>query len=174
MNKEATQKCKGLKLKTSVEKRGNPRMHKAQIEDLRWKKRQPRNASGSNWIPPMKKIATPKCKGLKSKTFDEKRGNPKTKGLKSKTYDEKSGNPKMQGAQFKDLWWKKRQPQNARGSNQKPPMQKEATSMRKGTKNQEPLAHRCKLRQTNAWRWGWRFSVSLNKPIMVNRMRATP
>jgi hypothetical protein len=47
----------------------------------------------------MKKEATPKCKGLKTKTSDEKRGNPKTQGLKTKTSDGKSGNSKMQGAQ---------------------------------------------------------------------------
>jgi hypothetical protein len=35
---------------------------------------------GLNQRPPMKKEATPKCKRLKSKTSDEKRGNPKTKG----------------------------------------------------------------------------------------------
>jgi hypothetical protein len=34
----------------------------------------------------MKKAATPKCKGLKSKNSDEKKGNPK-----------------MQGAQIKDI-----------------------------------------------------------------------
>jgi hypothetical protein len=32
----------------------------------------------------MKKEATPKCKGLKTKTFDEKRGNPKTQGAQNK------------------------------------------------------------------------------------------
>jgi hypothetical protein len=37
----------------------------------------------------MKKWATPKHKGLKSKTFDEKRGNPKTQGAQIKTSDEK-------------------------------------------------------------------------------------
>jgi hypothetical protein len=37
----------------------------------------------------MKKGATPKHKGLKSKTFDEKRGNPKTQGAQIKTSDEK-------------------------------------------------------------------------------------
>jgi hypothetical protein len=34
---------------------------------------------GSKQRPPMKKEATPKCKGLKTKTSDEKRGNPKLK-----------------------------------------------------------------------------------------------
>jgi hypothetical protein len=48
----------------------------------------------------MKKEATPKCKGLKTKTFDEK----------------------------------KRQPQNARGSKERPPMKKEATPKCKGLK----------------------------------------
>jgi hypothetical protein len=58
----------------------------------------------------MKKEATPKCKGLKAKTFNEKRGNPKMHGgskqrppmkkeatlkcigLKTKTSEEKRGN----------------------------------------------------------------------------------
>jgi hypothetical protein len=40
-------------------------------------------ATFAYWLkprPPIKKEATPKCKRLKSKTSDEKRGNPKTKG----------------------------------------------------------------------------------------------
>jgi hypothetical protein len=65
----------------------------------------------------MKKEATSKCKRLKSKTSDEIRGNPKS-----------------QGAQIKDLWWKKSQPQNAKGSNLKPLMKKEATPKCKGLK----------------------------------------
>jgi hypothetical protein len=40
----------------------------------------------------------------------------------------------MQGAQIKDLRWKKRQPQNVRGSNQRPSMKKEATPKYKGLK----------------------------------------
>jgi hypothetical protein len=52
----------------------------------------------------MKKEVIPKHKGLKTKTFDEKRGNPRMhKGLKTKTFDEKIGNPKMQGAQNKGI-----------------------------------------------------------------------
>jgi hypothetical protein len=64
----------------------------------------------------MKKEATPKCKGHKSKTSNEKKKQSqnardlnqrppmkkevtlKRKGLKPKTSDEKRGNPKMQGA----------------------------------------------------------------------------
>jgi hypothetical protein len=38
----------------------------------------------------------------------------------------------MQGAQNKDIQWKKRQPQNARGSKQRPPMKKESTLKCKG------------------------------------------
>jgi hypothetical protein len=34
MKKEATPKCKGLKIKTSDEKRGNPKMQGAQNKDL--------------------------------------------------------------------------------------------------------------------------------------------
>jgi hypothetical protein len=34
----------------------------------------------------------------------------------------------MQGVQTKDLRWKKRQPQNVRGLNQRPPIKKEATT----------------------------------------------
>jgi hypothetical protein len=60
----------------------------------------------------MKKEATLKsAKGLVQKTFDEKRGNPN----------------KRKVAHLKDLWWKKRQPKNARGSFKRPPMKKEAT-----------------------------------------------
>jgi hypothetical protein len=69
----------------------------------------------------MKKDATPKCKRLKTKTFDEKRGSPKMqgtqnkylpekkdatpkrKGLITKTSDEKRANPKTQGVHTKDL-----------------------------------------------------------------------
>jgi hypothetical protein len=88
----------------------------AQKKNLRWKKRQPQNVRGSKQRPPMEKVATPKCRGLKTKASDEKKATLKCKGLKTKVSDEKRGNPKMQGAQNKDLWWKKRQPQNARGS----------------------------------------------------------
>jgi hypothetical protein len=34
--------------------------------------------------PPIKKEAIPKCKRLKRKTSDKRRGNPKTQGLKKK------------------------------------------------------------------------------------------
>jgi hypothetical protein len=68
----------------------------------------------------MKKETTPKCKSLKTKTFDEKKrqpqnargskesppmkkeATPKCKGLKRKTSNKKS-NPKMQRAQKNDL-----------------------------------------------------------------------
>jgi hypothetical protein len=39
---------------------------------------------GSKQRPAMKKEATPKCKGLKTKTSDEKRGNPKKQGAQNK------------------------------------------------------------------------------------------
>jgi hypothetical protein len=51
----------------------------------------------------MKKEATPKCKGLKSKTSNEKEATPKCKGLKPNTSNENRGNPKMQEAQIKYL-----------------------------------------------------------------------
>jgi hypothetical protein len=56
MQKEATPKLKGLKRKTSDEKRGNPEIHGAQKER-----------------PPIKKEATLKCKGLSIKIPDRKR-----------------------------------------------------------------------------------------------------
>jgi hypothetical protein len=43
----------------------------------------------------MKKVAIPKCRGLKSNTSDEKEEVSKRKGLKSKTFDKKRGNPKI-------------------------------------------------------------------------------
>jgi hypothetical protein len=39
---------------------------------------------GSKERPLMKKVATPKCKGLKRKTFDEKRGKPRMHGAQKK------------------------------------------------------------------------------------------
>jgi hypothetical protein len=39
---------------------------------------------GSKERPPMKKEATPKCKGLKTKTSNKKRGKPKTQGTQNK------------------------------------------------------------------------------------------
>jgi hypothetical protein len=41
----------------------------------------------------MKKRGNPNCKGLKTKTSDEKRATPKCKRLKTKTSDEIRGNP---------------------------------------------------------------------------------
>jgi hypothetical protein len=67
MKKEATLKRKGLKTKTSDEK-----------------KRQLQNAWGSKHRAPMKKDATPTCKGHKTKSSDKKRGNPKTQGAQKK------------------------------------------------------------------------------------------
>jgi hypothetical protein len=43
----------------------------------------------------------------------EKEATPKRKGLETKTSDEKRVNPKMQGAPSKDLQGKRRQPQDA-------------------------------------------------------------
>jgi hypothetical protein len=62
----------------------------AHNKDLWWKKRQPQNAMGSKQMPSIKKEATPKCKGLKTKTLDEKETTPKCKGLKTKTFDKKA------------------------------------------------------------------------------------
>jgi hypothetical protein len=67
IKKEATPKCKGLKRKTSNEKRGNPKTQLAQKERPLIKRRQPQNARDS-----------------KRKTSDEKRGNPKMQGAKRK------------------------------------------------------------------------------------------
>jgi hypothetical protein len=83
MKKETTPKCKGLKTK-----------------DLRWKKRQPQNV-----------------RGLKQKTSDEKRGNLEMQAAQNKRpQTEKEATPKCKRLKTKDLQWKKRQPQNARGS----------------------------------------------------------
>jgi hypothetical protein len=79
----------------------------------------------------MKKVATPKCKGLKRKTFDEKRGKPR-----------------MHGAQKKDLWWKKRRSKNARGSIERPPMKKEAMPKNaRGSKERRPIKPKSELAQ---------------------------
>jgi hypothetical protein len=59
MKKEATLKCKGLKRKTSDEKRDNPKMQGAQKER-----------------PPMKKETTPKCNVLKKKYLRWKKRQP--------------------------------------------------------------------------------------------------
>jgi hypothetical protein len=50
----------------------------------------------------MKKVASPKCKGLRNTTFDEKIGNPKMQGDKKNTSDEKRGSLKMQVAKKKN------------------------------------------------------------------------
>jgi hypothetical protein len=46
MRKEAIQKCKGLKLKTSDEKRGNLKTEGAQLNDLQRKKGEAKNTRG--------------------------------------------------------------------------------------------------------------------------------
>jgi hypothetical protein len=52
----------------------------------------------------MKKEATPKCKGLKTKYFYEKRGNPKMQEAQNKRYPMKKGAiPKCKGLKTKDL-----------------------------------------------------------------------
>jgi hypothetical protein len=52
----------------------------------------------------MKKEATPKRKGLETKTSNEKRGNPQNeRGLKQRAPMKKEAIPKMQGAQNKEL-----------------------------------------------------------------------
>jgi hypothetical protein len=79
--------------------------------------RQPQNERTSKERHPMKNEATPECKGLNRKTSDKK-----------------WGSPKMQGAQKKDIQWNMRQPQNTRGSNERPPMKNEATQKWKGLK----------------------------------------
>jgi hypothetical protein len=84
--KRGNPKCKGLKSKTSDEKRSNPKTQVAQIKDLHWKKRQSQNPRGSNKRRPMKNESTPKCMGLKSKTFDEKRSNLNTQGAKKQRW----------------------------------------------------------------------------------------
>jgi hypothetical protein len=63
MKKVATPKCKGLKTKTLMKKRGNSKTQRAQNKDLRGKKK-----------------GTPKYKGPKIKTSDEKKGNPQMQG----------------------------------------------------------------------------------------------
>jgi hypothetical protein len=57
--KETTLKCKGLKRKTSDEKRDNPKMQGARKER-----------------PPMKKETTPKCNVLKKKYLRWKKRQP--------------------------------------------------------------------------------------------------
>jgi hypothetical protein len=51
----------------------------------------------------MKKEATPKCKGLKTKTSDEKRGNSKTQGAQTERHTTKKEiTLKKQGAKRKN------------------------------------------------------------------------
>jgi hypothetical protein len=69
---------------TSAEKRANPKMQGAQNKNLQRKKRQPQNTTGSKQRPPMKNGVTPKRKGLKIMTSNEKRGNTKTQGAQNK------------------------------------------------------------------------------------------
>jgi hypothetical protein len=78
MKKEATTKHKGLKLKTSDQKKGNPKMQWAQIKDLRRKGGNLKTQGAQGKRPPIKKEATPKCKRLKFQASDEKRYNSKT------------------------------------------------------------------------------------------------
>jgi hypothetical protein len=110
----------------------------------------------------MKKEATPKCKGLKRKISDRKRGNLK-----------------MQGTQKKDIRWKKRQPQNIRGSKERPLMKKDATPECNGLKKdlrwkKEPTPKRKGLKRKTAnekrgdlmnWKSG---TVSSPKPASLN------
>jgi hypothetical protein len=69
MKKEAPLKCKGLRKKTSDEKRGNPKMQGAKKKDFQRKKETPL-----------------KRKGLRKNTSDEKRGTPKMQGAKKKDF----------------------------------------------------------------------------------------
>jgi hypothetical protein len=70
MKKETTSKCKGLKRKTSDEKRGNPKTQGAQ-----------------------KKEATPKCKATNEGALLQ----PSFVGSKERSLIKKRGNPKMEG-----------------------------------------------------------------------------
>jgi hypothetical protein len=51
----------------------------------------------------MKKEVTPKCKGLKSNTFNKKRGNPKMQGAKKRPPMKKEATPKCKGLKKKYL-----------------------------------------------------------------------
>jgi hypothetical protein len=93
-------------------KEATPNMQGDQTKDQWWKRRNPKNASGSNERPPLKKAATPNMQGAQMIDFRWKKRQPqKCKGLKWKTPDENRGNPK-----------------NARGSNERPTMEKEAAT----------------------------------------------
>jgi hypothetical protein len=117
MKKEATQKCKGLKTKTSDEKRGNPKTQGAQKKDLRCKKSQPQNA-----------------RGLNTKTSDEKRGNPKTQGAQKKDLRWKKRQPQnTKGSKERHLM-KTRKCQNGQSD-------KNRTKAISQTESQESLAH---------------------------------
>jgi hypothetical protein len=81
----------------------------------------------------MKKEATPKHKGLKSKTSDKKKSKPQNaRGSNQRPPMKKEATPNTQGAQIKDLQCKKR-----------------GNANRQGDENQEPLAHQSQLYQTN-------------------------
>jgi hypothetical protein len=69
MKKEATSKCKGLKIKTSDEKRGNPKTQAVQIKYLRWKKMQPQNTMGSKQRHLIKKRGNTEIQGVQIKDF---------------------------------------------------------------------------------------------------------
>jgi hypothetical protein len=82
-----------LKIKTSDEKRGNPKMQGAQNKDIQRKKRQPQNARGSKERPLMKKRGNSKMQGAQNKDLRRKKEpTSKCKGLKTKTFDENRGN----------------------------------------------------------------------------------
>jgi hypothetical protein len=57
-----------------------------------------------NKRPPMKKEATPKRKGLKTKDLEsKKRQHQNARGSKQKPFNEKRGNPKRKRLKTKDL-----------------------------------------------------------------------
>jgi hypothetical protein len=88
-------------------------------KDLQWKKMQLQNARGS-----------------KQKTSDEKRDNPKTQGAQNKRPPmKKETTPKHKGLKIKDLWWKKRQPQNTSGSKQNTSDKKRGNIKTQGAQN---------------------------------------
>jgi hypothetical protein len=76
MKKEATPKCKGLKRKSSYEK-----------------KRQPQNTRGSKERPLIKEEATPKRKGLKKRPLMKKRQLQNARGSKQKSLMKKEATP---------------------------------------------------------------------------------
>jgi hypothetical protein len=109
-----------------------------------------------NKRPLMKKEATTKCKGLKTKYLRQKKREPQNaRGPKQKTFEEKEVTPKTQGAEIKrrpikkeatpnrkglktkDLWRKKKQPHMQGDQNKRPLMRKEATPKHKGLKTKD-------------------------------------